>query len=72
MIKDMEYKNFTKEPHECFWCKESTYSQFWSCRECHPKKEAAYKKNAEEGNKRGYVELMEFVNEEIKNEKPKK
>jgi len=65
-LKDEEFKNTTKEPHQCFWCGELTYSPFWSCRECYPKKEAAYKKMREDGIKRNYFETINFVTEYVK------
>lgn len=36
-------------PHECFWCGKMTTVPFWSCPECYPKKEAAYKHCREQG-----------------------
>ena len=66
LVKDDDYKHFNNEPHQCFWCGELTYSPFWSCRECYPKKEAAYKKIKEDGVIKTWIEYVNFVNEFIK------
>jgi hypothetical protein len=67
MIKDEQYKGFLNiEPHECFWCGELTYAPFWSCRECYPKKEAAYKEIAKTDKKLNWCSMIEYVKKYIK------